>query len=158
MKPSIYPAEVWGTCSAWWHGESLPARDHLTLGLLPSCAWQVVLDEGFVRYSGEEMNLHLSSGWLPLSTAETCFAWDRPRDQANRGINNIELVTRNACDVISCSALQRWRMESSESGTYCRYKLTVFVNTRRAPKSISYSPSTSRCDFIVQFLVLRCCT
>jgi hypothetical protein len=66
-------------------------------GLLPSCAWRVVPDEGFVRYRGEQTK-HLLSQLLVRSSAETCCAWDRPRDQANRGINNVELDTQKPCD------------------------------------------------------------
>jgi hypothetical protein len=69
VNPSIYPAGVWGTCSAWWQGGGSLYRTIICLwsaSFESGGAWGVVPDEGFVRYStaARRDDLHLSSGFL----------------------------------------------------------------------------------------------
>ncbi len=66
--------------------ESLFPGGSFDFGLLPSCTWRVVADEGLVRYRGEETNPHLSTGF-PLRSSAAATWPTRP----DRGINNIEL-------------------------------------------------------------------
>jgi len=99
MKPTLYPVEVWGTCSAWWHGGCPSVRDHLTLASFLPVPGEYCSPGRRIRQVHRRTDEPASFFRTPRSLVSgTCCAWDRPRDQANRGINHIVLDTQNPCD------------------------------------------------------------
>ena len=95
---------------AWWHGGE-PFPEGSFGSCFPSCAWQGVPDEGFVRYKEEGTNLR-PCAFFRVSRSLVSKDFAHETRQSGELIIS-KLAAPKSCDGEILPALQFWRINKS---------------------------------------------